>query len=246
MIVCRSLSFSFGTTAALHGLDFDLPRGSLAVLLGPNGSGKSTALRLLSGLLKPPGGAVTIDGIDVASSNPELKRRLGVVPDRLALLDHLSVEEHAEALGPIYGLTIAEAGRRSDQLVRLLALDRFRYTPMESCSHGTRKKAALLLTLLHAPKVLLLDEPFEGLDPTSAGAVSELLLRYSEAGATILFTSHALTVAERIATHVLLIDKGRLVWNAAASDLPIPLEDFYHERVEHPDAPEMPWLVPGH
>ena len=245
MIVCRSLSFSFGTHVALHGLDFELPSGSLAVLLGPNGSGKSTTLRLLAGLLMPAPGAITINGLDVASADPALKRQLGVVPERLALLDHLTLEEHAEALGPVYGLTLAETGRRCEQLVRLLALDRFRHTPMDACSHGTRKKAALLLALLHAPKVLLLDEPFEGLDPASAGAVSALLLRYSEAGATILFTSHALSVAERLATHLLLLDQGRLVCNASASELPAPLEEFYRERLQEPVAPELPWLVPG-
>jgi ABC-2 type transport system ATP-binding protein len=199
----------------------------------------------MAGLLHPPLGAITIGGVDVAAAGPELKLRLGVVPDGLALLDHLCTEEHAIALAPLYGLSGEEAKRRCDQLILLLGLERSRFTPMASCSHGTRKKTALLLALLHAPSVLLLDEPFEGLDPTAVRTVSNLLLRLAKTGTTILFTSHALSTVEQIATHVFLIDQGRLLWGDYVAKLPVPLETFYFERIPATATPDLPWLVSG-
>jgi ABC-2 type transport system ATP-binding protein len=244
MISCSNLTRQWGQRKAVDSISFDLPQGSVCALLGPNGAGKSTTVSLLTGVLAPTSGSATVAGLPVRieKNAVELKRLIGVLPDRLGLFDHLTVEEHLHMSGPIYGLSKSETGSRTDQLLRTLALEQNRHTYADRCSHGTRKKTAFALALLHNPRVLFLDEPFEGVDPVTAKIIHDLLLTLSTRGVTVFFTAHILSVAERIASHYLLLQEGRITWSARAEELPSSLEVRYFDLVEARTLEDLPWL----
>jgi len=144
--------------------------------------------------------------------------------------------------GPIYGLSKQETARRTNDLLRALALEHGRDTFADHCSHGMRKKTAFALALLHNPKVLFLDEPFEGIDPVTSKTIRDLLQSLAQRGVTVFFTSHILSIVERLATHYILIRQGRIVWNSEAAALPSALEQMYFELVEAPRTEELAWL----
>lgn len=225
---------SYGGFRALDGLDLDVQTGEICALLGPNGAGKSTALKLLAGLQEPTSGSVT-----VAGSNPkEAKQIIGVMPENLGLFEDLTVEEHLILTADIYGVPRARIG----QLLRVLNLEKGRGTFAKQCSHGMRKKTSFAMALLHNPRVLLLDEPFEAVDPVSARMMFELLQDAAHNGVTVFLTSHILSIVERLADRFALIRAGRLIHTATA-DLPAGrLEELYFEVVEAPVSERLEWL----
>jgi ABC-2 type transport system ATP-binding protein len=242
MIECNQLTKQYESTPVVDSLTFSLPPGSLCAFLGPNGAGKSTTVKMLTGLLRPSSGQASVAGCDVRSSPRALKQQIGVLPEHLGLFDYLTVEEHLHMAGPVYGLSKAETRERSDQLLRALALEHGRGTFADHCSHGMRKKTALAMALLHNPRVLFLDEPFEGIDPVTSKTIGDLLARLAGRGVTVFFTSHILSIVERMATHYILIRQGKIVWNSTAAELPASLEEMYFEMVETPRTEELPWL----
>lgn len=242
MISSRKLSKEYGAKRVVDSVSFELPVGSICAFLGPNGAGKSTTLKMLTGLLAPSSGEATVAGFDIQRQSLELKSAIGVLPEHLGLFDHLTVEEHLHMSGPIYGLSKQETERRTNDLLRALALEHGRETFADHCSHGMRKKTALALALLHNPKVLFLDEPFEGIDPVTSKTIRDLLHALAQRGVTVFFTSHILSIVERLATHYILIRQGRVVWNSEAAALPSTLEEMYFELVEAPRTEELAWL----
>ena len=242
MISCRGLSRRFGSTLVVDDLSFDLPKGSICACLGPNGAGKSTAIKLLTGVLAPSSGQATVAGFDVVTSPWELKRNIGVLPERLGLFDHLTIEEHLHLVGPIYGLSSAETRKRTDQLIRVLSLEHGRNTFADQSSMGMRKKTALALALIHNPPVLFLDEPFESIDPASAMVVRDLLATLPQRGMTAFFTAHSLSMAERVATHYAFLDHGRLVRLATSDEILATLEDAYFDLLPPVKGEDLPWL----
>ena len=242
MISCRNLTKRFGPRTAVEGLCLDLAEGSVCAFLGPNGAGKSTTMKLLTGQLPPDEGELRVGGLDVLAAPVELKRIIGVLPDRLGLFDHLTVEEHLHLVGRIHGLPEADTEGRTEQLLHVLGLEAGRWTFADHCSHGMRKKTALAMALLHAPRVLFLDEPFEGVDPVTVRIIHDLLQTLAGRGVTIFFTSHSLSLAERIATHAVLLREGREVWNKPASELPGSMESLYFDLIEGPRPQDLPWL----
>ncbi len=242
MIECSSLSKQYDATRVVDSLTFSLPAGSICAFLGPNGAGKSTTVKMLTGLLRPSSGTATVAGLDATTGSQALKQQIGVLPEHLGLFDYLTVEEHLHMSGPVYGLSAAETRERSNQLLRALALEHGRNTFADHCSHGMRKKTALAMALLHNPRVLFLDEPFEGIDPVTSKTIHDLLERLAGRGVTVFFTSHILSIVERMATHYILIRRGRIVWNSKAEELPASIEQMYFEMVEAPRTEELPWL----
>ncbi|MBL8177468.1 MAG: ABC transporter ATP-binding protein [Bryobacterales bacterium] len=242
MISARNLSKEYGPHRVVDSVSFELPPGSICAFLGPNGAGKSTTLKMLTGLLAPTSGEATVAGLDIRGQSLQLKSAIGVLPEHLGLFDHLTVEEHLNMAGPIYGLGKQETSRRANDLLRALALEHGRDTFADHCSHGMRKKTALALALLHNPKVLFLDEPFEGIDPVTSKTIRDLLGSLAQRGVTVFFTSHILSIVERLATHYILIRQGRIVWNSEAAALPSNLEQMYFDLVEAPRTEELPWL----
>ncbi len=242
MITCRNLSKTFGEFTAVDGITIDVKPGEICAFLGPNGAGKSTTVKMLTGLLRPSKGEAIVAGLDVVRQPMELKRAIGVLPEDLGLFDSLTVEEHLLMSGPIYGLTAAETKSRSAQLLEALGLAHGRHTFANECSNGMRKKTALAMALLHDPKVLFLDEPFEGIDPVTSKTIRDLLTMLSARGVTIFLTSHILTIVERLATQIDMIRAGKIVWTSAADALPQALEDHYFDLVEAPPVLELEWL----
>lgn len=242
MITCRALTRRFGEFVAVDQLTFDIPPSAICALMGPNGAGKSTTVKMFTGLLPPTSGTASVAGLNVTSDPLELKRRIGVLPETLGLFDDLTVEEHLHLTGSVYGVGKQETRRRSDQLLRVLDLEHGRDRFASQCSHGMKKKTAFAMALIHNPRVLFLDEPFEALDPVTARTMCTLLKEIARRGATVFFTSHILGMVERVATHFLMIRHGKLAWSAPAGQLDRPLEDVYFDLVDPPAEEELEWL----
>lgn len=245
MISCRKLTRRFGEFTAVNQLDLEVAPGAICAFLGPNGAGKSTTVKMMTGLLAPTSGEVLVGGLNPAANPLELKRRIGVLPEDLGLFDDLTVEEHLLLTGDIYGIPRAESHARTAQLLHALSLEHGRRTFASACSHGMRKKTAFAMALLPNPQVLFLDEPFEAIDPVTAKIMRELLQSVARHGVTVFLTSHILSMVERIATQVVMIRKGSMVWNSTVDDLPQSLEDHYFDLVETPVVEELEWLGPS-
>ncbi|QOY90890.1 ABC transporter ATP-binding protein [Paludibaculum fermentans] len=244
-IHCRQVTRRFGSLTAVNDVSLDVPAGEICSILGPNGAGKSTLIRLLCGLASPDSGSISVAGFDPAqpATRLEFRRRIGVVPENLALLPELTIEEHLRLTGPIYGLDSATARARSEELLQALALSAKRHTYARECSHGMRKKTALAIALLHNPSVLMLDEPFEGVDPASVEVIRVLLETAARRGVTILLTSHILSLVDRISSRIVLLRDGRILHNEPAGAMPhSTVEELYFQLVEQPSAPELQWL----
>ncbi|MEO8025996.1 MAG: ABC transporter ATP-binding protein [Bryobacteraceae bacterium] len=241
MILCRNVVKRFGSFTALGGIDLDLP-GGICALLGPNGAGKSTLLKVLTGLLAPDLGSIEIAGYDPSKDPLLLKRSIGVLPEDLGLFDALTIAEHLDLAGPIYGLTREETRERGDALLRVLGIDKTRHTFLDQSSHGMRKKTALAMALLHNPRVLFLDEPFEGIDPVSSKAIQDLLKAVAARGITVFLTSHVLSIVDTLATDIRMIRGGRIVFSSRMADVTRPLEELYFDLVEPPLTEDLPWL----
>jgi ABC-2 type transport system ATP-binding protein len=242
MISCRNLTRRFGNFTAVHNLNFEVAAGAICAFLGPNGAGKSTTVKMLTGLLAPSSGEVEVCSLDVRTRAIELKRRIGVLPEDLGLFDDLTVAEHLALTGEVYGLNKREAGARTDQLLHALSLEHGRNTFAGACSHGMRKKTSFAMALLPNPQVLFLDEPFEAIDPVTSKIMRDLLCSIASRGVTVFFTSHVLSAVEQIATQLIMIRKGAIVWDAPVAELQVPLEQHYFDLVEAPQVEEIEWL----
>jgi len=242
VISCRNLTRRFGNFTAVDNLTFEVAPGTICAFLGPNGAGKSTTVKMLTGLLPATAGEMTVCGLRVGDDPIELKRRIGVLPEDLGLFDDLTVEEHLLLTGAVYGLSRGETRARTDQLLRVFSLEHGRDTFAASCSHGMRKKTAFAMALLPNPQALFLDEPFEAVDPVTSKVMRDLLVSIARRGVTVFLTSHILTVVEQIATQLIMIRRGRIVWDSPAGDLPQSLEQHYFDLVEAPVVEELEWL----
>lgn len=214
------LTRTFAAQTAVDRLSLRVPEGSFYGFLGPNGAGKSTTINILTGLLAPSSGRASVLGFDVASQDLEVKRRIGVVPDGLHLFERLNGEEHLRFVGEIHGLAPAEARRRAHELLEAMELTGSARKQVAGYSHGMRKKLALSCALIHEPRVLFLDEPFEGVDAVATRELRELLQKLvANRRVTVFLTSHVLEVVERLCTHVGIIARGRLVADGSLDEL---------------------------
>ncbi|ACZ84318.1 ABC transporter ATP-binding protein [Streptosporangium roseum] len=201
----------FGHQVAVGGVDLVVPRGSFAGLVGPNGAGKTTTLSMVTGLLRPDGGAVHIDGLDVWRDPLPVKGRIGVLPEGLRLFERLSGRELLSYNGQLRGIPRAEVEQRAEELLRVMDLAESADKLVVDYSTGMRKKIGLAAALLHNPKVLFLDEPFEGVDPVSANTLVEVLQRYTASGSTVVFSSHVMELVERLCDWVSVMNRGQIV-----------------------------------
>lgn len=209
----------FDKKIAVDNLYLTVPPGEFYGFLGPNGAGKSTTIKMLVGLLRPTSGTARISGIDMWENPLEAKRQLGVLPEGLNLYDRLNAREFIRFAGTMYGLDSAETRIRTDELLELMDLTDDADKLIIDYSQGMRKKTALAAALIHAPRVLFLDEPFEGVDVISKRAILDVLQRLRKTGTTIFFSSHILEVAERLCTSVAVIDDGKLVAEGTIPEL---------------------------
>jgi len=206
----RGLARTFGSKRAVDGIDLQVPAGSFYGFLGPNGAGKSTTIKCLTGLLRPSAGDIRILGIDPVASPVEIKLKVGVVPEDLALFDRLTAAETLSFIAQVHGMPPETFKTRSADLLSLMDLTAAATTLVTDFSHGMRKKLALAAALLPAPRLLFLDEPFEGIDAVASRQIKELLSQFVRGGGTIFLTSHILEIVERLSTHIGVIAKGRM------------------------------------
>ena len=209
----------FGDFAAVDGIDLAVPAGSLYGFLGRNGAGKSTTIRCLTGLLRPSAGSLRILGLDPLSDPIAVKRLVGVMPEDLALFDRLTGHETLVFVGRVHGLPEHVVRDRAAELLSVMSLEGSAAEMVADYSHGMRKKTALAAALLPGPRLLFLDEPFEGVDAISARQIKDILHAFVGRGGTVFLTSHVLEIVERIADHVGVIHEGRLVAQASLAEI---------------------------
>jgi ABC-2 type transport system ATP-binding protein len=250
-IETRGLRRTFGDLAAVDGIDLAVPKGAFYGFLGPNGAGKSTTIKVLTGLLRPTSGAMRILGIDPIQDPVEVKRRVGVLPEDLALFERLSGVETLTFVGQVHGLGAATIASRSGELLEMMDLKAAADDLVADYSHGMRKKIALAAALLPAPRLLFLDEPFEGIDAVASHQIKDLLLAFVGRGGTVFLTSHILEIVERLSDHIGVIHRGRMVAQGPIADLRAgagggkTLEEIFLDLVgaEATSRTELEWLA---
>ncbi len=218
-IETNGLRRTFGDLVAVDRLDLEVKAGTFFGFLGPNGAGKSTTIKMLTGLLDPTGGTAQILGNDVVGEAVEAKKQMGVVPEESGLFDRLTGAEYLRFVGRMYGMKRPVIDERSDELLELLGLADAGRRLIVDYSHGMRKKLSFCGAIIHEPRVLFLDEPFEGIDAVSSRLIRSLLGQLVGSGVTIFLTSHILEIVEKLCTHVAIIHHGRLVAQGAMEDL---------------------------
>jgi|CXWL01.1.fsa_nt_gi ABC-2 type transport system ATP-binding protein len=210
----------FGGTAALDGLSLSLKPGEMLGLLGRNGAGKSTTIKLATGLLRPTSGTVRVQGHNISEGDAlEAKRGIGVLPEDMALAERLTGPQYLRFVGRLHGIEDSEIDRRRAELFGLLDLSPAIGGLIADYSYGMKKKLALCAALLHAPRLLFLDEPFEGIDPVTSRTIKDLLARLRKKGVTLLLTSHVLEIVEHLCPRIAIIDKGRLIGDGSLDEL---------------------------
>ncbi|WP_420451207.1 ABC transporter ATP-binding protein [Ilumatobacter sp.] len=202
---------SFGSTVALDHLSVVVPPGACYGLLGPNGSGKSTTMRIVVGLARPDGGTVEVCGIRTDRDIIGVRRQLGTMLDPLQMFDRLSAREFVTTIGAVRGLDPEVVAARSEEMFTALDIAGDADRPIAGYSHGMRKKTALVAALVHRPRLVMLDEPFEGVDPVSTRTMRSILDRFRAGGGTVILSTHVMDVVERVCDHVGVIRDGRIV-----------------------------------
>src|ERR1700678_2061466 len=218
-ISTQGLTRRFGQLLAVDNIDLRVAPGQFFGFLGPNGSGKSTTIKMLTGLLAPSAGRIEILGLDLEKNSVDVKRQIGVVPEGMALFGRLTGSEFLNFAGRMYGLDRKTAAQRSAELLDFMQLADQPKKLVTDYSHGMQKKLALAAAVIHGPKVLFLDEPFEGVDAIAAGTLKAMLQGMIARGATIFLTSHVLEIVERLCSHVAIIHQGKLVAQGSLEDL---------------------------
>lgn len=218
-IVAVGLCKAFGQHVAVDNVSLTIREGEFFGFLGPNGAGKSTTIRMLCGLLRPDAGQVRIAGCDLAAQPIEVKRRIGVLPEETNLYERLTGEEFLLFAGRMYGLSSAELRARTASLLDLMELTDVRHKLIVDYSMGMKKKVALAASLIHRPRVLFLDEPFNGIDPISVRAIRNVMRHLIEHGTTIFISSHVMEVVERLCTRLAVIHQGRIVGEGTLTEL---------------------------
>ena len=214
-----ALTRRFGDFTAVDQVNLRVDAGQFFGFLGPNGAGKSTTIKMLTGLLAPTSGSIRILGEDLQANSADIKRQIGVVPEGMALFGRLTADEYLQFVGRMYGLDRATTLNRTRELLEFMQLAGEQKKLITDFSHGMQKKLALAAAVIHGPKVLFLDEPFEGVDAVAAGTLKAMLLRMIARGATIFLTSHVLEIVERLSTHIAIIHRGQLVAQGSIDEL---------------------------
>ncbi len=242
MIRAVGLAKRYGETTALQDFSLDVPRGEILALVGPNGAGKTTALKLLVGLLTPTAGTVALGGYDIRREALEAKRLLAFLPDQPFLYDTLTVAETLSFVGGIYRLAPDVLRQRAETLLDLLGLSHQLATRVAHLSYGMKSRLVLIASLLHDPRVLILDEPFFGLDPQTLRFMKQLLTERAAQGMTVMLSTHQLSVVEDLAHRIAILSHGRIVALGTWDELKrrhggTRLEDvFFHLTTSTPEA----------
>jgi ABC-2 type transport system ATP-binding protein len=249
-IQAQGLVKDFGKQRAVDGIDLNVAQGEFYGFLGPNGAGKSTTIKMLTGMLRPTLGQVRVAGFDMLQHPLEVKRVIGILPEETSLYERLTAREMLLFAGQMYGLSRSETQQRAEDLLGVMELTSDSDKLIVDYSMGMKKKVALAAALIHRPRVLFLDEPFNGIDPISVRAIRGVLKTLTEHGTTIFFTSHVMEVVERLCSRIAIIQKGKLVGQGTIAELREQagedgaLEDVFLKLVsaEAASAETLKWL----
>ncbi len=241
------LTKQFGEKTAVDDLSLSLEAGTFLGLLGRNGAGKSTTLKMVTGLLKPTSGAIRVLGLELDADPIAVKRQIGVMPEDMALLEYLSGPQYLRFVGRMYGLDEVTIDARREELFGKLDLSPAPGTLVAEYSFGMKKKIALCAALIHGPRILFLDEPFEGIDAVTSRTIKDILLTLQQRGVTLILTTHILDVVERLCPLIAILDEGRLKGYGTLDEIRgrangESLESLFVELVGGAQTGELSWL----
>ncbi|MGD8389470.1 MAG: ABC transporter ATP-binding protein [Desulfobacteraceae bacterium] len=220
MIKLIDLTKVYRKFKAVDGLNLDVPQGQVFGFLGPNGAGKTTTIRMMAGVLKPTSGRVELNGYDLATRPSEAKRTVGFIPDRPYLYEKLTGMEFLRFIAGLYRLDHdLSPDRRALELLDLFELTDWRDELIESYSHGMKQRLVMCSALLHAPKVIVVDEPMVGLDPRAARLVKDIFRNQAKNGTTVFMSTHSLGVAQEVCEEIAIIQAGRIIARGTADEL---------------------------
>ena len=244
MLELRQVTKLFSGIPAVRDVSFVARPGEVTGYLGPNGSGKSTTLKMITGLIEPSGGEILFQGVPIERDRIAHKQRLGYVPEEPHLYGHLTGLEYLEMVGLLRGIAARRLSEKIEGFLRLFSLYADRLAPISSYSKGMRQKVLLSAALLHNPEIVLLDEPFTGLDVNSALILRSLFQNLAGQGKVVLFSSHELDAVERICSHVVILHKGHVVVNDSIEQLRASLalrtlEDIFSQFTVEQDTAAM-------
>lgn len=249
-----SVSFRYGSVPALDRVSLEVPRGSITGLLGRNGAGKSTSIRMLAGLIRPAEGRVEALGLALPGDATEVRRRTGYLLSEPALFAYLTPRETLRFIGESYELSPEESERRTEDLLAFFELDEVGDRFTEGFSTGMRKRLGLAAALIHSPDLLVLDEPFESLDPLIIRKLKRLLLTYRAGGGTVLLSSHLIDAVDEVCDRIAILENGRLLLSGSTEETKMQLagrmergalEELLASVVVGPGDASLEWLRPG-
>lgn len=228
---------------AVDDLTLHIEKGSTLGFIGPNGAGKTTTIRLLTGILQPTSGTVTVGGIDMSKDPIGAKRLIGFVPDAHEMYDRLTGMEYLNFMADVYGVSKADRKAHIEKYLSLFGLEDASREQIRSYSRGMRQKLTIIGALIHNPPVWVLDEPMVGLDPRAAHILKEEMRQHCERGNTVFFSTHVLDVAEKLCDRIAIINRGQLVAQGALDELRAgekgeTLEQLFLEMTEAEEAAE--------
>jgi len=244
-IKLERLTKTFNKTVVVNELNLNIPCGAIFGFLGPNGAGKSTTIRMMVGLTMPDHGNVLLMGKSIQSDPLAVKSMIGVVPDEMALFEYLTIEEHLDLIRSVFDIEEEAYRLRSVQLLELFSLNVEKGKLARNCSYGMKKKLSLAMALLPNPRILILDEPFEGLDPIMCILLKRALKRAAAQGTTVFLTTHLLHSVSDFIEQFGIIRSGTLVKTGSISTLAhegLTLEDTYIREFEVPENARLEWL----
>lgn len=211
MLKIKNLTKKYGEKIAVNDLSLDVEAGQICAFIGHNGAGKTTTLKAIAGIIDFDGGEIFIDDINIKTNSIEAKKKIAYLPDNPDLYEHLKGIDYLNFIADIFDVSEEERKVEIENYAKRLEIYNDLGAPISSYSHGMKQKLALVSALIHKPKLILLDEPFVGLDPVSSHAFKEIMNEFVKNGSAIFYSTHVLEVAEKICTHVAIIKQGKLV-----------------------------------
>lgn len=219
IISIKGLTKSFGSIRAVKGIDLNIDKGEFFGLLGPNGAGKTTTINILSTVMKPDEGEISINGFDLKKEPARCKQSIGIVPQELALYEELTARENLVFWGSMYGIPKATLQERADTLLDLFELSERKNSMIKTFSGGMKRRINIAAAMLHEPEILLMDEPTVGVDPQSRNKIYDVLAKFSDDGITIIYTTHYMDEVEKLCNRIGIIDHGEIIARGTLDEL---------------------------
>ncbi len=234
MLNIQNLTKRYGSKTAVDNLSLSIEAGEICAFIGHNGAGKTTTLKACCGLLTPDSGEITVDGMSIREKPIDCKRVMAYIPDNPDMYEFLTGYEYLNFVADVYGVTKEDREKRIAELGALLGITDALGGAISECSHGMKQKIAIISALIHKPKLILMDEPFVGLDPVASHQLKNLMAEHCVNGGAIFFSTHVLEVAEKLCNKVAIIKNGKLVASGAMDDVrgDSSLEEIFLELEE--------------